>query len=102
MPKTSLLPIVGNNGEKAAFIVVYNYGKMDSPFAGASFLRRTTIDSAQIWQKRKKKSALGKTFPSINSVMRERKVLTIRPAIHQKSPLKYELVKITNHNFSGL
>ena len=101
MPKTSLLPIVGNNGEKAAFIVVYNYGKMDSPFAGASFLRRTTIDSAQIWQKRKK-SALGKTFPSINSVMRERKVLTIRPAIHQKSPLKYELVKITNHNFSGL
>ena len=54
MPKPSLLPIVGNNGEKAAFIVVYNYGKMDSPFAGASFLRRTTIDSAQIWQKRKK------------------------------------------------
>ena len=52
--------------------------------------------------KKKKKSALGKTFPSINSVMRERKVLTIRPAIHQKSPLKYELVKITNHNFSGL
>ena len=37
MPKTSLLPIVGNNGEKAAFIVLYNYGKMDSPFAGASF-----------------------------------------------------------------
>ena len=44
MPKTSLLPIVGNNGEKKNSIHCgTTMGKWAPLFAGASFLRREEL-----------------------------------------------------------